>query len=155
MKRIVCIGNRDVDRDAAGPVVHDRLKRSTLPPDVEVCEGGLVGLDLLRFVEGAERVVFVDAVWEASGGGGIAVYTAEAVAATAEAAYGHAAGLAYALRMMPLVCEGPLPEILVVGMEGEADKRAVAAAAEICVTLAVEGWDADMLRCAARVEGAA
>ena len=45
--RIICVGNRLVAADAAGPQVHDRLAGRPLPPGVELVDGGLQGLDLL------------------------------------------------------------------------------------------------------------
>ena len=62
MKRIICIGNCYTPDDAAGPKVYDRLLQCALPNDIEVIDGGLAGLNLLRFIDNAERVVFVDNV---------------------------------------------------------------------------------------------
>ncbi len=36
--------------------------RCTIPPGVEIVDGGTTGLDLLPFIEGRERVLFVDTV---------------------------------------------------------------------------------------------
>ena len=60
VRRIICIGNRYVPADAAGFRVHRRLTGLTLPPDVELIDGGLAGLNLLRLLEHVDRVVFVD-----------------------------------------------------------------------------------------------
>ncbi len=62
MKRIICIGNRFVEEDSAGYQVFQELSLKPLPEDVELIDGGLAGLDLLRFIEGAEEVVFVDSI---------------------------------------------------------------------------------------------
>ncbi|MBU0641004.1 MAG: hydrogenase maturation protease [Planctomycetes bacterium] len=135
MKRIICVGNRFCPQDAAGPRVYDRLAGTTLPPGVEVIDGGLAGLDLLRFVEGAERVIFVDAVSGFAAPSHIAVLEGESVAQHAEQAYGHSAGLAYLLRALPLVCAGPAPQILLVGIEGPAEECTIASATELCLNL--------------------
>ncbi len=37
-------------------------ERYELPPDLEVVDGGTAGLDLLPYIEGRDRVLFVDAV---------------------------------------------------------------------------------------------
>ena len=37
-------------------------ERYELPPELEVVDGGTAGLDLLPFIEGRDRVLFVDAV---------------------------------------------------------------------------------------------
>lgn len=139
MRRIICIGNRYAAQDAAGPRVYERLLQSTLPPDVEVIDGGLAGLNLLRFVEGAEQVVFVDQV---SGFGHnkdasseIVVLGAADVAALTETQYKHSAGLAYLLHILPEVCEGTVPHILVVGIEGQLDEGIIDQAASLAMQI--------------------
>jgi hypothetical protein len=151
MKRIICIGNRYTPQDAAGPRVYETLLQSALPPDVQVIDGGLAGLDLLRFVEGTERVVFVDQVsgfgdrilglgGQVSGikvaDGGIFILEADAVVAlAAKGRYGHAAGLAYLLRVLSKVCKGPLPLVKLVGIEGYADQATIDRAAIIALQI--------------------
>ncbi len=146
MKRIICIGNRYVREDAAGPAVHRRLLRGALPPDVEVIDGGLAGLDLLRFVEGAARVVFVDAVRglgpsERPNGAGVVVLEAADAAALATDRYDHGAGLPYLLRILPQVCEGALPPVLLVGIEGTADDAVIDRAAALALQAALGPGD--------------
>ncbi len=140
MKRIICVGNRFHAQDAAGPAVYDRLASHSIPDDVEVIDGGLAGLDLLRFVEDAERVVFVDAVIGLSGTVGVVILDrADACRYAAAAAYGHAAGLTYLLQALPHVCEGAIPEVHLVGIEGDADDETIRVAAELSVSVAVDG----------------
>jgi len=136
MKRIICIGNRYVPEDAAGSQVYERLLQDALPSDVQVIDGGLAGLNLLPFIEGAERVVFVDSV-SGFGENGIVVLKAADVAAAAESGYGHAAGLAYLLRVLPDVCDGTVPHILLVGIEGQPNKNTIAQAAVLALHIAV------------------
>jgi hydrogenase maturation protease len=147
MKRIICIGNRYIPEDAAGPEVYERLLQYALPSDVEAIDGGLAGLNLLRFIEGAERVVFVDRV---SGFGQpdpgkrdrsreIVVLEAADVTVAAEGQYDHSAGLAYLLHVLPEVCEGAMPPILLVGIEGHPDERVIDQAAALALEMAVEG----------------
>ncbi len=146
MKRIICIGNRYDPEDAAGPEVYKRLLQYTLPPDVEVIDGGLAGLDLLRFIEGAERVVFVDRVagfgqsklGEQDMSSQIVVLEAADVAAVAGSRYEHSAGLAYLLRVLPEVSEDVVPHILLVGIEGHPDTGIIDAAASLALKIAVE-----------------
>jgi hydrogenase maturation protease len=147
MKRIICIGNRYISEDAAGPKVYKRLLRYTLPDDVEVIDGGLAGLDLLRFVEGAEQVVFVDSVsgFGQSNSGKqdanckIVVLDAANIASVAANRYDHAAGLAYLLHVLPEVCDSPVPPIVLVGIEGHPDERVTDTAASLALEIAVEG----------------
>jgi hydrogenase maturation protease len=137
--RIICVGNRSVPEDAAGPRVYDWLVRRGFPPEVEVVDGGLAGLDLIRIVEGAARVVFVDSVAGFSRPGKAIVLDATEAARHAANRYDHTAGLAYLLRVLPDVCEGEMPDVLLLGIEGRPDDRAIAAAAETCLTIAVNG----------------
>ncbi len=137
LSRIICVGNRLRDSDAAGPRVHDRLAASPLPAGVELVDGGLGGLDLARFVAGADRVVFVDSVagFSASGGG-VLVLSAEEIAAEASDRLDHAAGLPYLLRALPLLGQPRLPAIAVVGVEGEAPEGIIDEAAATALRLA-------------------
>jgi len=139
MKRIICVGNRFKPNDAAGSMVHDRLKGMDLPDDVEVIDGGLAGLDLLRFMDGAERVVFVDAVIGFESEDGIVLLSAEEVADLGVEEYDHNAGLAYLLQMLPLVMVAPIPETYLVGVEGDTKKEHIAKAADISLCIAING----------------
>lgn len=138
MKRIITVGNRYVPEDAAGPRVCDRLRAQALPSDVEVIDGGLAGLDLLGFVEGAERVVFVD---RSVGASPQAVFAAPALELELgdSAGYDHGAGLGYLLRMLPKLLDGPQPEVLLVGVEDEPSAPVVEQAATLALQVAVEG----------------
>lgn len=145
-KRIICIGNRYIPEDAAGSKVYERLLQGALPLDVEVIDGGLAGLNLLRFVEGAERVVFVDSVSgfiqpneNKENENGIVVLEAADVAPVAGSRYEHSAGLVYLLRVLPDVCDGIVPHMLLVGIEGQPDEEVIDKAAALAVKIAVEG----------------
>lgn len=133
MKRIICVGNRYEPADAAGPRVFDRLRSRELPTGLEVIDGGLAGLDLLRFFEGADHVVLVDGVCGFAAPGDLVVLEAEEVAALAADRYDHAAGLPYLLRALPAVCAGRPPRVQVVGIEAPATERAVDAAARLAL----------------------
>lgn len=135
---IICLGNRYAAGDDIGLRVYDRLAGATLPEGMEVIDGGLLGLDLLQLMEGRRRVVFVDAVAGVTDIGSIVTLSQEQVAAYA-GAYGHGAGLPYLLRMLPEVCEPPLPEITLVGVEGACDASAVCALTDRCIEVAVYG----------------
>jgi len=145
MRRIICIGSRYVPADAVGPTVYDRLKQTSLPGNVEVVDGGLGGLGLLRFLEGTERVVFVDRVCGFGRPNEIVVLGEKEVAALAGQRCDHSAGLAYLLRVLPEVCEGHLPHVLLVGVEGDPDERIVGEATALALKIAAEDGGADML----------
>ena len=137
MRRIVCIGNRYVAQDSAGPRVYDLLCRRPLPEGVEVIDGGIAGLGLLRLADGAERLVFVDAVLGMGTGETVAEIDAAQVEGLAQGTLDHAAGLPYLLRALPIACDGPVPEVKVVGVAGAADPKALEMAATLALRLAV------------------
>jgi hydrogenase maturation protease len=139
MKRIICVGNRFSSADQAGPLVHDWLAKRRLPPDVELIDGGLAGLDLLRFVEGAETVVFVDAVTGYGTSDGVCVLDPEEAARYASGSFDHAAGLGYLLRVLPCVCEKTAPVVSLVGIEGVPTAGLIAEAGELGLKIAAAG----------------
>ncbi|NOZ23282.1 MAG: hydrogenase maturation protease [Planctomycetes bacterium] len=139
MNRIICIGNRYASDDQAGPKVYDRLAEMELPRGIEVIDGGLGGLDLLRFVEGAERVVFADTVEGFGRPGEVVALDPQKAEFGVSAAYDHSAGLAYLLRVLPEVCDGAVPDVFIVGIEVPPNRQAVAAAAEKCLEIAGGG----------------
>lgn len=141
MNQIICIGNRLVEEDAAGPAVYDRLRTLELPDDLEITEGGLAGLDLLPLLEKGGRVVFVDAISGFGSKGSIVVLDQETLLQqTSEPSYGHAAGLSYLLTVLPHVCEGKLPEeITLIGLEGMCSSAVIDEAATMSITIATRG----------------
>lgn len=133
---VICIGNRYLPGDDLGPRVFDRLNGSSGAAGIDLIDGGLCGLNLLRSIEGRRRVVFVDAV---AGVGRKIVSLDVESAVTQRGNYGHAAGLPYLLRMAPLVCSGPLPEITLIGAEGPLDEQLLAAVAARSLEVAQRG----------------
>lgn len=134
--RILCLGNRYRPDDDDGPRVHDHLMAAGVPAGIEVVDGGLGGLALLRVFDGVERVVVVDTVAGFAAPGSVVTLAAAAVAALAEGVWGHDAGLPGLLRMLPLTAEGRVPVVVVVGVEGPADDGLIAHAAAVSVALA-------------------
>lgn len=129
--RIICIGNRFLAADAAGPLVYDLLARSPLPGSVEVIEGGTAGLRLLPLLEHCDLVVFVDAVNGFRPDPGVVIID-PADLDLQPLDFGHGAGLTALIATAPHVLDPPLPEILIVGIEGEADETACVQAARVC-----------------------
>jgi len=138
--RIICIGNPFIAADAAGPMVYDLLAGSTLPPAVTLVDGGLAGLRLLPLFEGCDQAIIVDAVTGFRADPGVIVLHAAALPST-PVNYGHQEGLAYLLQAVPHVLEPPLPEIVVVGIEGPATAAICREAAAICLDLVISGSD--------------
>jgi len=59
--RVIGVGNPLRGDDGVGVAVAGRLAGERMPPGVEVVDGGTGGLTLLGLMEGASRVVLVDA----------------------------------------------------------------------------------------------
>ena len=92
--RIICIGNRLLEQDAAALDVHDYLATRQLPPGIDLIEGGLAGLNLLPFLEEGGRVVFVDTVSGFTKTGSVVILKlSQIVESLTEKYYDHAAGL--------------------------------------------------------------
>ena len=60
--RVIGIGNPLMGDDGIGIAAVDRLRQLDLPPDVEAIDGGTGGLTLLTLIEGARRIILIDAV---------------------------------------------------------------------------------------------
>ena len=139
--RIICIGNRFINEDAAGLAVYDQLLAMDLPSSVQIIEGGLAGLNLLSHLEQGGRVIFVDTVSGFSADQSIVVLEQKSILQDAEMkGYGHEAGLPYLLSVLPHVNEGKLPdEILLVGVQGKYNGQVVNEAATLSIQLATSG----------------
>ncbi len=139
---IICIGNRFVAEDTAGLAVLASLEAMRpLPATIELVEGGLAGLNLLPWLEQGGRVVFVDAVRGFAQPGEIVLLDhQEIISNLVEPHFDHEAGLAYLLAVLPKVCEGDLPEeVVLVGLEGECTAETIERAAKLSLTLAARG----------------
>jgi len=135
--RIVCVGNALAAEDDIGPRAFARLGARALPDGVELVDGGLRGLDLVREVEGARRVVFVDTVEGEDAE--VAVLSSAQVVSDAPMSFGHEAGLPFLLRALPHLVEGPVPEAWVVGAGPGAGEETLARLVDAALQLAAEG----------------
>ena len=134
--RILCVGNPWFEPDRAGALVHDRLARARFPRGVEVIDAGLGGLALLRYLEGAGRVILVDATLGLAEPGQVALYDcAGAIGRTEGAHYGHDGGLPYLLGALPAVVDQLPAEILLIGLEPPVGEDAVDQAVSLCLSL--------------------
>ncbi len=140
--RIICIGNRFCPEDASGLEVYDCIETlQALPPGIELIEGGLAGLNLLPHLEQGGRVIFVDAVRGFAREGEICILSKEDVLPSpGQCHFGHEAGLPYVLAVLPKVCEGRLPEeIILIGLEGRCEQATIEKAAQMSVAIAEHG----------------
>ncbi len=133
---IICVGNRYADSDDLGPRVYDYLARRDIPENVLLVDGGLMGLDLLRFAEGGRRVVFVDALHGFAPPGCPVLLDHSQALEERPVGFGHDGGLAYLLRMLPAICGKDLPEIAVVGAEPPIGSDLVAELADLALSAA-------------------
>lgn len=139
---IICIGNRFVEEDCAGLQVFDCIQEMRLlPSGIELFEGGLAGLNLLPLLEQGGRVVFVDAVKGFTRSGEIVILThREILQCPGQSHFGHDAGLPYLLAILPKVCDGELPEdIVLLGLEGRCAEKTLEKAAKMSVAIAMHG----------------
>lgn len=134
MNRIICVGNRYLRSDAAGPRVYDYLAAQELPREVEVIDGGLAGLNLLGLVDGCSCVVFVDSLEGFSPHPDVFVLQASEVP-PAPVLYDHGAGIEYLFTMIPRVCDHAPQDLFLVGIEGSLDDQLIARAAEASLRL--------------------
>lgn len=126
-----------MEHDRAGLLVYDRLSTKKLPGHTELIEGGISGLNLLCFLENVATVVFVDNISGFTDPGRVVVLTQHQIeTASHPLHYGHDAGLAYLLAMMPQVCKIPLPRnIFLVGLEGQCSEKTINHAATLALSI--------------------
>lgn len=142
MLRIICVGNRFTVEDSVGPLVYDLLESGLAPPEIQVVDGGLMGLNLAPCFEGARRVVVVDRVVDLAEAEGMVLLDGDEVAARARGRYDHSSGLMYLLAVLDQVCEGPKPEVLLLGWEGIADEAGLLKMARSAVEVCLGGREA-------------
>jgi hydrogenase maturation protease len=59
---IIGVGNLLLGDEGVGVHIVEKLMEMSLPPGVEVVDGGTGGISLLNLMEGADKVIIVDAV---------------------------------------------------------------------------------------------
>lgn len=151
---VLGVGNELYRDEGVGVIVARLLARQTLPPGVRVVEGAVGGLDLLFEMEGAERVILLDAVDMGQPPGTVRVFTPEEVELELPGTVAslHQIDLAQVLALGQLV--GVVPRVHIVGLQpgavspGFALTAAVSAAVPRAVRetrrlLAVAGYEVD------------
>lgn len=139
--RIICVGNRRIVGDDFGPRVYDCLAAQALPATVGIIDGGLAGLNLLRYLENQTHVLFIDTVEGFGAPGETLLLSVAEVAEQCMGGFDHAAGLPYLLRVMPMALDSPPRTITIIGHEGVANEHAVHSAAARALQLALETRD--------------
>lgn len=59
---VVGVGNSIMTDDGAGIHAIRELEKMDLPDQVELFDGGTLGIDLMPFIEGREKLIFIDSV---------------------------------------------------------------------------------------------
>ncbi len=129
MIRIICIGHPLLPTDNAGPLLFKCLQKISLPPDVELIDGGLQGLNLLRFFEDCQRVILIDNIRGYLDCPGIIHLQGSQINAVVSQHHDHSAGLAYLLALLPKLLER-IPQIELLGIEGVLTEKLAAEATE-------------------------
>ena len=126
-----------MEHDRSGLAVYDKLAAKEIPAHIELIEGGISGLNLLIFLENADTVVFVDSVSGFTHPGGVVVLDhTRIIEACPPDHYGHDAGVAYLLAILPGVCETPPPRnIYLVGLEGHCSEETIDNAATLALSM--------------------
>ena len=127
MTRVICIGHSLLAQYNAGPLLYQRLKKLSLGERVELIDGGLQGLTLLRYFDNCQRVILIDNVCGYLPEPGVIHLQGEQIQAAVNRHFDHSAGLAYLLALLPELLE-QIPAIDLLGIEGElSDKLAIQA----------------------------
>lgn len=134
-KRIICIGSFWHPQDWIGRAVYCDLSARSLPPEVELIDGGLQGINLLCYLEGADRLVFVDTLATAANESGRWQVIKNPQERIDGAGYGHGDGLAGLLKAA-LTLDQTLPETWLVGAKADIRSSLVEDMADCCLELA-------------------
>ncbi len=118
---VVCVGNRLIGDDAAGPVVFDALSESSLPDSVRLCLRETRGIQLLDELAAEDRLIVVDAVRLGAAAGTVHRLNLEELHAAARMPVtSHDIALADALDVGARIYPERMPrEVLFLGIEGE------------------------------------
>ncbi|MFZ2450322.1 MAG: hydrogenase maturation protease [Methylovulum miyakonense] len=120
-RHIICFGNELHGDDGFGPRIYTELCQLAWASDAEVFNAGIAGLDALRFLEGCRQAILVDALTNFGKPGDVCLVRPEELANRPQRLSGHGLGLPYLLEAFKSL-RGPVPEILIVGVEVTAVK---------------------------------
>ena len=115
MTRIIACGNPLLGNDAAGLRVMALLQE--IRPDLDMVEGGLGGLGLIPLMEGADRIIIVDATQGMGAPGDVRIFRALPPSRLFPLSL-HDLGVVEAIQVAREL--GIAPEIVIVGIEGGA-----------------------------------
>ena len=100
-------------------VIEEMTRRFSFPPYVQVLDGGTLGMELLRFLDGTEKLILVDAIAGGQPPGTLyQFYNDEVTAYFKEKVSAHELGIQDVLAVLG-VLEQPISEMAVLGVEPE------------------------------------
>ena len=109
--------------DGFGFYVLEELKRKELPDHVELIDAGTGGLNLLSFMENADKIIIIDAISSGSEVGGIYRFTYKDLPDPASVYFSlHELGLVDVLKIGRKVISMP-DDIIIIGVEIERAKK--------------------------------
>ena len=115
---VLGVGNILLKDEGVGVrVVEEMTRRYTFPENVEVLDGGTLGMELMRFLLGTDRVIIIDAIDGSLPPGSIYQFEKEAVKTYfREKVSVHDLGIQDVLAALD-VLEKPLQELVVMGVQ--------------------------------------
>jgi hydrogenase maturation protease len=120
MKRITVLGIGNIlmqDEGVGVRVVEQLLRQYSFPSNVQVLDGGTLGMELLRFLVGTDKLILVDAVAGKLPPGSLYQFQNDEVTAYfKEKVSMHELGIQDVLAVME-VLEKPAQEIMIVGVQ--------------------------------------
>ncbi len=119
---VLGVGNTIQMDDGVGVHVANRLMALDLPDEVEVVDGGILGVDLLSIIEGCRRMIVIDAVDAGMEAGTLFRFTpADMVDDLIPAQSLHQVGLLETLQMAALLGRAPEETVIFGVQPGEVD----------------------------------
>ena len=114
--RVIGVGNILLKDEGVGIHLVRELEKLELPAGVEVIDGGVAGLQLLDYLDGARKVIFVDAAALGGQPGDIARFTpGEVASANAPGLSLHQTGIAEVLSLATAL--GKCPPVVIFGIQ--------------------------------------
>ena len=120
MEKIVVLGIGNIlmqDEGFGVRVIEELTRRYTFPDTVQVLDGGTLGMELLRFIKGADRLLIIDAVNGGSEPGDFFQFANEEVKAYFKHKVSmHELGIQDVLAALE-VLEEPVKDVVVLGVQ--------------------------------------
>ena len=115
---VIGVGNLLLKDEGVGVHVVQELQKKTFPPEVEVLDGGVAGIGLLDFFQGAQKVVLIDAADMNLAPGTVVRFTPDDIRFQSGdlKLSAHDVGLLEVLELSKALGQGP-PEVVMIGVQ--------------------------------------